>query len=38
MHPDQSTLKDMMETAGFTNCSYHDMTGGIVALHNGIKP
>jgi demethylmenaquinone methyltransferase/2-methoxy-6-polyprenyl-1,4-benzoquinol methylase len=38
MHPDQSTLKDMMETAGFTNCSYHDMTGGIVALHKGIKP
>ena len=38
MHPDQDTLKDMMEKAGFTQCKYHNMTGGIVALHKGIKP
>jgi len=38
MHPDQETLKGMMETAGFVNCRYHNMTGGIVALHTGIKP
>ena len=37
MHPDQETLKDMMEDAGFSRCEYQDMTGGIVALHKGIK-
>ena len=37
MHPDQNTLKDMMEDAGFSRCEYHNMTGGIVALHKGIK-
>ena len=38
MHPDQDTLKGMMEDAGLTNCKYQNMTGGIVALHTGIKP
>lgn len=38
MHPDQTTLKQMMETAGFTNCDYHNLTGGIVAVHRGFKP
>ena len=38
MHPDQATLKAMMEDAGFVNTEYHNMTGGIVALHKGIKP
>lgn len=38
MHPDQETLKGMFEDAGFANVSYHNMTGGIVALHKGIKP
>lgn len=38
MHPDQDTLKAMMEQAGFARVSYHNMTGGIVALHRGIKP
>ncbi len=38
MHPDQATLKGMMEEAGFANCKYYNMTGGIVALHTGIKP
>lgn len=37
MHPDQETLKQMMETAGFAEVSYHNLTGGIVALHRGYK-
>ncbi len=37
-HPDQETLQDMMIEAGFANCEYHNMTGGIVALHIGTKP
>lgn len=37
MHPDQPTLKLMMETAGFERCDYHDLTGGIVAVHRGFK-
>ncbi len=36
-HPDQETLKDMILNAGFDFCEYHNMTGGIVALHKGIK-
>ncbi len=38
MHPDQETLKGMMEDAGLVNCKYHNMTGGVVSLHVGIKP
>lgn len=37
MHPDQETLKSMMENAGFEQVSYTNMTGGIVALHKGFK-
>jgi demethylmenaquinone methyltransferase/2-methoxy-6-polyprenyl-1,4-benzoquinol methylase len=37
VHPDQETLKDMMENAGFARVEYHNMTGGVVALHRGIK-
>jgi len=37
MHPDQETLKQMMENAGFSQCQYHNLTGGIVALHRGFK-
>lgn len=37
MHPDQETLKGMMETAGFSACKYYNMTGGVVAIHKGIK-
>ncbi|QDP02728.1 bifunctional demethylmenaquinone methyltransferase/2-methoxy-6-polyprenyl-1,4-benzoquinol methylase UbiE [Thalassotalea sp. PS06] len=37
MHPDQETLKAMMENAGFDQTSYHNLTGGIVALHKGFK-
>ena len=37
MHPDQETLREMMEDAGFSRCEYHNMTGGVVALHRGVK-
>ncbi len=37
MHPDQETLQEMMEEAGFTRCEYHNMTGGVVAVHKGVK-
>ncbi len=37
MHPDQETLKQLMLNAGFERCTYHNMTGGIVALHKGFK-
>jgi demethylmenaquinone methyltransferase/2-methoxy-6-polyprenyl-1,4-benzoquinol methylase len=36
-HPDQNTLLGLMEEAGFVNGSYHNMTGGIVAVHRGFK-
>jgi len=26
-----------MEDAGFSKCEYHNMTGGVVALHKGVK-
>jgi demethylmenaquinone methyltransferase/2-methoxy-6-polyprenyl-1,4-benzoquinol methylase len=37
VHPDQEALKDMMEGVGFARVEYHNMTGGVVALHRGIK-
>jgi demethylmenaquinone methyltransferase/2-methoxy-6-polyprenyl-1,4-benzoquinol methylase len=37
MHPDQATLKAMMKTAGFGHVDVHNMAGGAVALHVGIK-
>lgn len=37
MHPDQETLKGMMENAGFSDCRYHDVMGGICAIHIGYK-
>lgn len=37
MHPDQETMKGMMEQAGFTRCDYFNLTGGITALHRGYK-
>jgi demethylmenaquinone methyltransferase/2-methoxy-6-polyprenyl-1,4-benzoquinol methylase len=36
-HPDQETLLEMVEDAGFVDCRYHNMTGGIVAIHRGVK-
>ena len=37
MHPDQQTLKTMMHKGGFGHVDYHNLTGGVVALHVGIK-
>ena len=37
MHPDQETLKSMMQTAGFEKVQYHNLTAGVVALHKGYK-
>ena len=37
MHPDQDTLKGMMDNAGFDQTEYFNLTGGIVALHRGFK-
>ena len=37
VHPNQEALRSMMETAGFEQCRYRNMSGGIVALHDGIR-
>lgn len=37
MHPDQETLRAMMQQAGFERCDYHNLTGGVVAVHRGYK-
>ena len=37
MHPDQETLRQMMCEAGFEGCDYHNLTGGIVAVHRGFR-
>jgi len=37
MHPDQETLRAMMEEAGFERCDYFNLSGGIVAIHRGYK-
>ena len=37
MHPDQPTLRAMMEAAGFERCDWHDLNGGIVAVHRGFR-
>ena len=37
VHPDQQTLKGMMEAAGFERCDVHNLTGGVVAVHRGFK-
>jgi len=36
-HPDQATLKTMMEAAGFARVDVRNLTGGIVAIHRGYK-
>lgn len=36
-HPDQETLKSMLLNVGFSSCEYHNLSGGIVALHKSIK-
>jgi demethylmenaquinone methyltransferase/2-methoxy-6-polyprenyl-1,4-benzoquinol methylase len=37
MHPGQDELKAMMHKGGFGHVDYHNLTGGIAALHVGIK-
>jgi demethylmenaquinone methyltransferase/2-methoxy-6-polyprenyl-1,4-benzoquinol methylase len=37
MHPDQKTLETMLQQAGFEDCDYHNLSGGIVALHRGFR-
>jgi len=37
MHPDQETLLAMLRDAGFELASYHNLSGGIVAVHRGYK-
>jgi demethylmenaquinone methyltransferase/2-methoxy-6-polyprenyl-1,4-benzoquinol methylase len=37
MHPDQESLKKLMQEAGFEDVTYFNLTGGVVALHQGWK-
>jgi demethylmenaquinone methyltransferase/2-methoxy-6-polyprenyl-1,4-benzoquinol methylase len=37
MHPGQEELKQLMRASGFGHVDYHNLTGGMVALHVGIK-
>lgn len=37
IHPDQETLCQMLNEAQFENCDYHNLTGGVVAIHRGYK-
>jgi demethylmenaquinone methyltransferase/2-methoxy-6-polyprenyl-1,4-benzoquinol methylase len=37
MHPDQETLKGMMQDAGFDKVDYFNLSAGIIALHRGVK-
>ena len=37
MHPSQEELKALMKASGFGHVDYHNLTGGLVALHAGIK-
>jgi demethylmenaquinone methyltransferase/2-methoxy-6-polyprenyl-1,4-benzoquinol methylase len=37
MHPNQEALLEMLRTAGFGETRYHNLSGGIVALHRGYK-
>lgn len=37
MHPDQDTLKLMMERAGLNRVKYFNLTAGVVAVHEGVR-
>jgi demethylmenaquinone methyltransferase / 2-methoxy-6-polyprenyl-1,4-benzoquinol methylase len=37
VHPDQQELKALMQKEGFGHVDFHNLTGGVVALHVGIK-
>ncbi len=38
VHPPQRALKLMMQDAGFGDVEYHNLVGGIAAIHRGVKP
>lgn len=37
MHPNQETLLGLLKEAGFERCDYHNLSGGVVAVHRGYK-
>lgn len=37
MQPDQESLKNMIQQAGFAQCTFHNFCGGVVALHRAVK-
>jgi demethylmenaquinone methyltransferase/2-methoxy-6-polyprenyl-1,4-benzoquinol methylase len=37
LHPSQEVLLEMMKAVGFERCSYHNLSGGIAAVHRGYK-
>jgi len=37
MHPNQETFLQSMQRAGFDHCDYHNLSGGVVAVHRGYK-
>jgi demethylmenaquinone methyltransferase/2-methoxy-6-polyprenyl-1,4-benzoquinol methylase len=37
MHPNQDSLKKLMQDSGFIMCSYQNLTGGVVSIHQGYK-
>jgi demethylmenaquinone methyltransferase/2-methoxy-6-polyprenyl-1,4-benzoquinol methylase len=37
MHPNQETLRGMMEQVGFERCDFFNLSGGIVAIHRGYR-
>ncbi len=38
VHPDQETLATMLEDAGLARVRFHNLAGGVAAIHEGIKP
>jgi len=38
MHPNQMELEELFKEAGYVDCSYENLTNGIVAIHTGRKP
>lgn len=37
VHPNQETLLQMLNVAGFERCNYFNLSGGVVAVHRGYK-
>jgi demethylmenaquinone methyltransferase/2-methoxy-6-polyprenyl-1,4-benzoquinol methylase len=37
LHPSQEELLNMVKTAGFERCGYHNLSGGVAAVHRGYK-